>query len=295
MILRSYLFVPGDSTRKMARAIDSGADALILDLEDSVAPGRKAEARAEVAAFLARPAVPMKRYVRVNALSSGLTASDVAETGAGAPDGYVLPKCEGPHDVEALSSLMAKHCANPRTDIMAIATETVRAVRSLMRRDWSHPRLGALCWGGEDLAADIGAERNRDGTGAYHSVFGLARDLTLLAAVEAGVAAVDAVYTDIDDADGLTRETRHAKELGFSGKLAIHPRQIPLIHEALRPSDAQIVWAEAVVTAFAQPGSGTFSLNGEMIDRPHLIRAQRILGSRARQQEGGTQPSDSAS
>ena len=288
MILRSYLFVPGDSARKMARAVDSGADALILDLEDSVAPARKAEARAEVAAFLARPDVPMKRYVRVNALSCGLTADDVAGTGAGAPDGYVLPKCEGPRDVEALSALMAEHCANPGADIMAIATETVRAVRSLMRHDWSHPRLGALCWGGEDLAADIGAERNRDETGAYHGVFGLARDLTLLAAVEAGIAAVDAVYTDIGDDDGLMRETRQAKELGFSGKLAIHPRQIPLIHEGLRPSDAQIAWAEAVVAAFAQSGSGTLSLNGEMIDRPHLIRARKILGLRAR-------PSDAAS
>lgn len=285
MILRSYLFVPGDSPRKMARALESGADALILDLEDAVAPERKAEARAEVAAFLARDDVPMRRYVRVNALATGLAAGDVAATCPNAPDGYVLPKCEGPGDLDALSSLIAGHGGDGSgigdgagIGIMAIATETVRAVRSLMRHDWSHPALAALCWGGEDLAADLGADRNRDESGTYFSVFGHARDLTLLAAVEAGVAAVDAVYTDLADPDGLVRETRQAKALGFSGKLAIHPRQIPLIHEALRPDATEVAWAEAIVAAFADSKTGVLSLNGQMIDRPHLLRAQRILG-----------------
>ncbi|WP_026381943.1 HpcH/HpaI aldolase/citrate lyase family protein [Afifella pfennigii] len=276
MSFRSYLFVPADSPRKLARAAASAADALILDLEDAVAPTNKTAARDEVARFLARPA-PMSRFVRVNPLASGLTEADVAATAAGSPQGYVLPKCEGPDDIEALAGLIAKHGGKESTGIMAIGTESVRGLRRLMREDWFHPRLVALTWGGEDLCADMGAERNRDEAGRYYGPFLMARDLTLLAALEAGVAPVDAVYTDFRDEAGLWRETRLAKALGFTGKMAIHPAQVPVIHRAFQPEPAEIRWAKAVIEALESAGEGVAELNGTMIDRPHLLRAHKIL------------------
>jgi citrate lyase subunit beta/citryl-CoA lyase len=281
MSCRSYLFVPADSARKLAKAVESGADALILDLEDAVAPANKAAARAEAAGFLAQT-LPMKRYVRVNGLSTGLTEEDVATTVAAAPDGYVLPKCEGPADIEALSALISRFGGSEKIGIMAIGTETVRGLRRLMREDWSHSRLSALTWGGEDLAADMGAERNRDEAGDYLGPFLMARDMTLLAAVEAGVAAVDAVFTDFRDEAGLLREARLAKTLGFSGKMAIHPAQVPVIHAAFRPEPAEVDWARAVIAALEAASEGVASLNGMMLDRPHLIRARKILERQAR-------------
>lgn len=281
MSCRSYLFVPADSARKLAKAVESGADALILDLEDAVAPANKAAARAEAAGFLAQT-LPMKRYVRVNGLSTGLTEEDVATTVAAAPDGYVLPKCEGPADIEALSALISRFGGSEKIGIIAIGTETVRGLRRLMRENWSHPRLSALTWGGEDLAADMGAERNRDEAGDYLGPFLMARDMTLLAAVEAGVAAVDAVFTDFRDEAGLLREARLAKTLGFSGKMAIHPAQVPVIHAAFRPEPAEVDWARAVIAALEAASEGVASLNGMMLDRPHLIRARKILERQAR-------------
>lgn len=281
MSCRSYLFVPADSARKLAKAVESGADALILDLEDAVAPANKAAARAEAAGFLAQT-LPMKRYVRVNGLSTGLTEEDVATTVAAAPDGYVLPKCEGPADIEALSALISRFGGSEKIGIMAIGTETVRGLRRLMREDWSHSRLSALTWGGEDLAADMGAERNRDEAGDYLGPFLMARDMTLLAAVEAGVAAVDAVFTNFRDEAGLLREARLAKTLGFSGKMAIHPAQVPVIHAAFRPEPAEVDWARAVIAALEAASEGVASLNGMMLDRPHLIRARKILERQAR-------------
>lgn len=280
MTIRSYLFVPGDSPRKMEKSLQSGADALILDVEDSVAVENKPAARQETASFLARSA-PMKRYVRVNALDTGLTEADIAETAGASPDGYVLPKCEGPDDIEALGGLIARHGGSDRIAIMAIATETVRAVRSLMRNDWTHPRLGALCWGGEDLSADMGASANRDGAGTYLGPFAMARDLTLLAALEAGAEAVDAVFTNFRDDEGLIAEARAGKALGFTGKLAIHPRQIAPIHQAFQPSEAEIEWARSVIAALESAGGGVASLNGEMLDRPHIRRAEKILAMTA--------------
>ncbi len=281
MSCRSYLFVPADSARKLAKAVESGADALILDLEDAVAPANKAAARAEAAGFLAQT-LPMKRYVRVNGLSTGLTEEDVATTVAAAPDGYVLPKCEGPADIEALSALISRFGGSEKIGIIAIGTETVRGLRRLMRENWSHPRLSALTWGGEDLAADMGAERNRDEAGNYLGPFLMARDMILLAAVEAGVAAVDAVFTDFRDEAGLLREARLAKTLGFSGKMAIHPAQVPVIHAAFRPEPAEVDWARAVIAALEAASEGVASLNGMMLDRPHLIRARKILERQAR-------------
>lgn len=265
----------------MTRAAESGADALILDLEDAVAPANKVAARTEAARFLAEP-VPMKRFVRVNALATGLTEEDVAATIAAAPDCYVLPKCEGPDDIETLSGLIAKLGGGDGIGIMSIGTETVRGLRRLMREDWRHPRLTAFAWGGEDLSADMGAERNRDAAGAYLGPFLMARDHTLLAALEAGAEAVDAVFTDFRDEAGLMREARLAKTLGFSGKMAIHPAQVPVIHAAFRPEPAEVDWAKAVIAALEATGEGVASLNGMMLDRPHLIRARKILECEAR-------------
>ena len=280
MSCRSYLFVPADSPRKMTRAAESGADALILDLEDAVAPANKVAARTEAARFLAEP-MPMKRFVRVNALATGLTEKDVAATIAAAPDGYVLPKCEGPDDIETLSALIAKLGGGDGIGIMSIGTETVRGLRRLMREDWGHPRLAALAWGGEDLSADMGAERNRDAAEAYLGPFLMARDHTLLAALEAGADAVDAVFTDFRDEAGLMQEARLAKTLGFSGKMAIHPAQVAVIHAAFRPEPAEVDWAKAVIAALAATGEGVASLNGMMLDRPHLVRARKILERQA--------------
>lgn len=276
MTHRSWLFVPGDSPRKMEKALQSGADALILDLEDAVAPADKARARELVAAFLAQPA-EIARFVRVNALDTGLTESDVAATAGLGLQGYVLPKCEGPDDIATLAALMDHHKGEPDLGILAIATETARAVRRLMREDWSHPRLHALTWGGEDLSADLGASRNRDDRGGYLGPFQLARDLTLFAAAEAGVAAIDAVFTDFSDADGLSSETAAACALGFAGKMAIHPAQVSVIHQALRPSTEELDWARNVLDSFAVSESGVTRLGNLMLDRPHLIKAQRIL------------------
>lgn len=272
---RCFLFVPGDSERKQEKSWESGADALILDLEDSVAPDAKHAARALTAAFLAQPA-PMLRFVRVNALDTGLTEEDVAATAVGKPDGYVLPKCAGRGDIDALSALIEKHGAGDAR-IFAIATETVRAVRSLMSSDWSHPRLSAMTWGAEDLAADMGAIRNRNDGGRYYSPFTFARDAMLFAALDAGVAAVDSVYTNFRDEVGLIAEARAALDCGFTGKMAIHPAQVAPIQEVFTPTTDQVAWARKVVAAMDGAGKGVVQVDGIMIDRPHVKTAQGIL------------------
>ncbi|MCB1397863.1 MAG: CoA ester lyase [Rhodobacteraceae bacterium] len=269
---RSWLFVPGDSPRKMEKSLGSGADALILDLEDSVPAEGKALARREVGRFLAQPA-PMPRHVRINALDTGLAEADIAATIAARPAGYVLPKCEGPDDIDRLARMIA--AVGTPVPITVIATETARGLRRLQREDWAHPALGAITWGGEDLSADLGASRNRDGAGRYLPLFQSARDTALLAAREAGVVALDGVYTALDDPDGLEAEARAAVALGFDGKLAIHPAQIPVIHRAFMPDAAQLDWARQVVAVLAQDGAAR--LNGQMLDRPHLRQAQRLL------------------
>lgn len=281
MNYRSYLFVPGDSARKLAKAPSSGADALILDIEDAVSRERKPEARRLVMEFLSQQIAPA-RLVRVNALQSGETEADVTATVAAAPEGYVLPKCEGLDDIEALSRIIEAAGGGPEITIMAIGTETVRGLRRLMREDWTHPRLAALTWGGEDLAADMGATVNRDAAGHYLSTFRLARDTALLAAIEAGAAPVDSVFTAFRDSEGLKAETSAAGALGFTGKMAIHPAQIGPINAAFTPGEEQIAWAREVQVRMAAAESGVAWLNGEMLDAPHLRRAERILSLAAR-------------
>ncbi len=276
--VRSWLFVPADDQRKTAKALAAEADVVILDLEDSVSRDRKEEARAEAAGAL-RADTGSARYVRINGLETGLAEEDVAATIAYSPDGYVLPKCEGPADIEGLADLIRSH-ALPRTPgILAICTETVRAVRNLMRLDWSHPWLTGLTWGGEDLQADLGAFENRDRDGEYLSPFRTARDLALLAAKDAGVLAIDSVFTVIRNPEELVREALEARTMGFDGKLLIHPAQIDPVHRQFAPSETELAWARNVVDTLEKAGGGVAQLDGKMLDRPHLKLAEKILGS----------------
>lgn len=269
MAPRSWLFVPGSSRRMMDKALTSGADALILDLEDAVAPDGKEGARETVAAFLETgPAIPC--YVRVNGLTTGLTRSDLDAIG-GLGAGLVLPKCEGVRDLDALADLSGGR------PVLAIATETVRAVRALLSEDWSHETLTGLAWGGEDLAADLGAMTNRGPGGSYLGPFALARDAMLFAAKDAGVDAVDAVFTDFRDREGLLAEAQAAQTLGFTGKMAIHPDQIAPIHTAFTPGKDRVEWAGRVIAAFEATTSGVAVLDGAMLDEPHRKLALSIL------------------
>ena len=284
--MRSLLFVPGDSPRKLDKARGAGADALILDLEDSVAPGAKAAARETVAAFLAQARSGQggpKLFVRVNALDTGLTDLDLDAVMRAAPAGIMLPKAAGGADVSHLSvKLAVREAENDLPDggtrILPIVTETPRSLFALGSLAGASPRLLAVAWGAEDLAADLGAETNRDAAGAYTDPYRLARSLTLFAAAAAGVDAVDTVFTDYRDLDGLAAECEMARRDGFSGKLAIHPDQVATINAAFTPTPEAIGKARAVVAAFAaNPGAGVVGIDGRMVDRPHLRRAERLL------------------
>ena len=272
----SWLFVPGDDPKKLTKALGSDADVVIYDLEDAVVPARKAAARSLTLDALSNEARPA-RYVRVNDLSSGHTAEDVARTIGGRPDGYVLPKCEGPHDIEALAKIIRSHNCEHQPGVLAIATETVRGVRNLMRLDWSHPMLMGLTWGGEDLQADLGAHSNRSESGNYLSPFVMARDLTLFAAREAGVLAIDSVFTDFRDEAALIEEAQQAQTSGFDGKMAIHPNQIEPIRNSFLPDHKEKDWAIKVIELLEGSEQGVAQLDGRMLDRPHLRLAKKIL------------------
>lgn len=273
----SWLFVPGDDAKKLCKALGSNADVVIFDLEDAVAHDKKDVARSLTFAALRKRAQPA-RYVRVNDLSTGRTAGDVAETIAGRPDGYVLPKCEGPHDVEALAGLIRSHEPENQPGILVICTETVRGVRNLMRLDWAHPMLVGLAWGGKDLQLDLGGRSNRSNEGRYLSPFAMARDLVLFAARDAGVLAIDAVYTNFRDETGHIEEVQQAKRLGFDGKMAVHPSQIEHIRANLAPDHTELSWAAKVVELLETADNGVAQLDGRMLDQPHLKLAQKILG-----------------
>jgi citrate lyase subunit beta/citryl-CoA lyase len=273
-MMRSLLFVPGDRPDRMEKALSSGADALILDLEDSVLAGRKAEAREAVAAFLARPrAVPF--YVRVNPLGP-MTDEDLKWVAPNKPDGIVLPKAEGAEQVRDLDNrLSALGDANAR--ILPIATETPRAVFALGTYGGA-PRLAGLTWGAEDLPAAIGATTAREMDGRFTAPYEVVRSLALFAAHAAQVPAIETVYPDLRDQDGLKAYAARGRRDGFSGMLAIHPAQVPIINAAFGSSEAEISWARRVIEAFAAaPCAGVVQLDGQMLDAPHLIRANRIL------------------
>ena len=284
--MRSLLFVPGDSSRKLEKALTSGADVLLIDLEDSVDLGAKAEARRVTAAFLAehraKPARP-RLFVRVNGLTTGLTDADLDGVMQAAPDGIVLPKTVGGADVAHLGAKLAVREAefdleDGATRILAIATENAAGVFALGTFAGASHRLMGMTWGGEDLSADLGAETNRREDGSYTDPYRLARSLTLLGAAAAGVDAVDSVFTNFRNMAGLEAECRIARRDGFVAKMAIHPAQVPVINEAFTPSQEAIEKAQAVIDAFtANPGAGVVGVNGEMLDRPHLLRAERLL------------------
>jgi len=281
--MRSLLFVPADSDRKLARGLESGADALILDLEDSVAAANRATARRLAREFLeAHGSDRIRRYVRINPLASGLALADLAATVAGRPDGILLPKCT-PEDVRTADHYLSAFEAAVGApvgaiQIIAIATETPQAVFALGGYTGASPRLEAITWGAEDLAACLGGN-NRTSDGEYDGPYRLARSLCLLAASAAGVAAIDTIYTDFRDEAGLKAECAAARRSGFAGKMAIHPAQLSAINEAFSVSAAERDWAERVVAAFAaNPDAGTLALDGKMIDKPHLVLARRLLG-----------------
>ncbi|WP_414444383.1 HpcH/HpaI aldolase/citrate lyase family protein [Burkholderia sp. 22PA0106] len=287
-MIRSLLFVPADSPRKLEKSLGSAADALIFDLEDAVAPGNKAEARACLAAFLAetRHAVGKRVFVRVNDLTTGLTLDDLAATMPFRPDGYVLPKSRGGDDVRTLALYLdafEKACpgASGTTEIIAIATETATSVFGLNSYRNASPRLSGLMWGAEDLSADLGA-RTAHVDGQWLPAFELARSMCLFAAAHAGVTAIDTVPTEIRNADALRAESERARRDGFTAKAAIHPAQLTVINAAFSPSAEEQAWATRVLDAF-QSGDGVATLDGRMLDRPHLKLATRILAASAMQ------------
>ena len=283
MPIRSFLFVPADSERKLARGFESGADALILDLEDSVAAANRPTARKLAREFLdTHGPGKIARYVRINPLASGLALDDLAATVAGRPDGILLPKCT-PDEVRTVDHYLSAFEAaagNPVGGIrvVAIATETPAAVFALGNYAGASARLESITWGAEDLAACIGGN-NRRLDGVYDGPYQLARSLCLLAASAAEVQALDTIYTDFRDPEGLKAECLAARRSGFSGKMAIHPAQLSTINEVFSTSAEEREWAERVLAAFAaNPNAGTLALDGKMIDKPHAVLARRLLG-----------------
>jgi citrate lyase subunit beta/citryl-CoA lyase len=293
--MRSLLFVPADSERKLAKAFASGADTLILDLEDSVAAARKGTGREMARAFLEAEmgSSPRPRlYVRINALETDMWEADLAAVMPAGPDGIMLPKPRSGDDVHRLS-IALNHAEQPAgipegtTKILPIVSELPISILRLPSYVGASSRLVALNWGMEDLSAELGAASTRGPDGLITSPFRLARDLTLYTAVAAGVQPLDAVYPDFRDIAGLKAECEAAARDGFTGKAAIHPDQVAIINAAFTPSAAEIGRAQTIVRLFSEsPGAGVISYNGQMLDRPHLTRAERLL-ARVKPAEAG--------
>jgi citrate lyase subunit beta / citryl-CoA lyase len=296
-LIRSLLFVPAHSPSKLAHALESEADALILDLEDSVEPAAKEEARRLAALFLktngARPNRP-RLYVRVNGLDSGLINEDLAAIAPCAPDGLVFPKPRSGSCVTAFAQAIEaeeRRASTPlgSTRIIAISTETPQALLTMGSFVDCSPRLTGLAWGAEDLSLALNAAVCRDDAGALTAPYFLARCLCLITAHAAHTLAIDGVYVNFRDLEGLDREAREAARDGFSAKLAIHPAQAPVINRAFTPTAENVAEAEAIISAFAAQGNpGVISWRGRMLDRPHLEKARRsfaqakLLSAKAR-------------
>ncbi len=293
MKLRSLLFVPADNDRKLAKGLDSPADALILDLEDSVAPSRKAGARQAAADYISAHAGSIKTrlFVRVNPFDSGLTLGDLAAVVLPGLAGIMLPKPDSAADLvrlaHGLDALEARAGLQPGgIAILPVATETAQAMLTMGSYGASQgapaamARLVGVTWGAEDLSAAVGALANREENGHYSPLYDLAESLCLCAAAAARVPAIDTVFTDFRDAEGFQAACRVSRRRGFKGRMAIHPDQVAVINAAYSPSAEELAWAQRIVDAFAaQPDAGALSLDGAMIDMPHLIQARRTLAS----------------
>lgn len=288
--MRSWLFIPGDSERKLAKLDTLEADAVILDLEDAVLPASKTVARQRVRDTLdARPG-PRGRplWVRINPLEGPLALEDLAAVVGGRPDGVMLPKFSTVAELQRLDAALAalevrENLAPGSVPLVAVATETARSLFELGALGRVGPRLQGITWGAEDLAVDLGAAANRDEEGRWLPTYQLARSLVLAGAAAAGIQAIDTVYTNFRDPAGLRESCRHARRDGFTGKLAIHPDQVAIINEAFTPDEDECRWAREVLAAFeAGGGEGALSLDGKLLDAPHLRQAERIL-AQARQ------------
>ena len=284
MILRSWMFVPGDSEKKLGKGASLGADALILDLEDSVVDKRKPVAREMVCDYLRTADRSVSQlWVRMNPLDTPHALPDLAGVIQGRPDGFLLPKAEHARDADLLGNyldvLETEHgIKRGSTKILSIATETAAAMLNIGSYTEVNPRVIAISWGAEDLSVALGASSNRDQHGDLTAPYILARAQCLFAAYATGVQAVDTAFTDFKDDAGLRTVCAEARRDGFLGKIAIHPAQVAPIKDAFMPSQAEIEHARAVVDLFTQnPDEGTLSLDGKMLDKPHLTQAERVL------------------
>jgi citrate lyase subunit beta / citryl-CoA lyase len=287
--LRSFLFVPGDSEKKLEKTLDSTADALVLDLEDSVAPARKAEARRIVADHLrgGRTRQGLEMWVRINPLTNPCALEDLAAIVGASPAGLLLPKAEGAEDVKRLGHYLdalegREGLPAQSIEIIAVATETAASTFALGGyRGAGLNRLYGLTWGAEDLSADIGASTNKDVDGRLSLTYRMVRSTMLLAAKAAGVHALETAYPDFRNLDALRATLDSARKEGFTGGFAIHPAQVDPLNDAFSPSPDDIALAERVVAAFAaDPALGTIGIDGKMYDRPHLIQARKVLAMR---------------
>ncbi len=279
---RSYLFVPGNRPERFDKAAASGAEALILDLEDSVPAAEKASAREEVVRWLTQTPPPLPVWIRVNPLVSFHHLDDLQAVARAKPVGLVLPKCEGVDDLLWLDKVLSeveRRAGWPARSlwVMAIATETARAMQRIHTFDHPMPRLAGILWGAEDLAASLGVRSLRDPAGHYLSPALRARDSALLASHACGVPAIDAVFTGLDQPEALAAEARAHAALGFAAKAAIHPAQIAVIHAALQPSPDDVAWAREVVAELQDGARASGRVRGAMVDQPHLNAARRIL------------------
>jgi citrate lyase subunit beta/citryl-CoA lyase len=279
------LFVPGDSEKKLEKAAATSADALILDLEDAVAPSRKDAARAMISSVITAGTRSWKCFVRINPLDSGFTLEDLAAVVKPGLDGVVLPKANGAQDVIRLGNYLDALETKARmpegsVKVLVVATETPAAMFALSSYAPAHPRLAALTWGAEDLSAAIGARSNKSESGAWTEPYQIARAQCLFAASAAGVAPIDTLYADFRDTEGLARSCAIARRDGFTGRVAIHPAQVDAINTSFTPSAQELAHARRVVEAFAaSPDTGVVGIDGQMYDMPHLKAAQRTLSA----------------
>lgn len=290
MAIRSWLFVPGDSERKLAKAASAGADAIIVDLEDAVAAAARPAARILATEWLTahRQQVTrhkLERWVRINPLDTPFWRDDIVAVMRGAPDGIVLPKASGPEQLRQLAAEiyeLEQHSGVPSgsTRIVPLVSETAAAALTIPEYvGLTLPRLAGLMWGAEDLSAALGASRKYGDEGNWTDAFRMVRATVLLTAHARGVAPIDSLHADFRDEAGLTRMAKASRADGFSGMLAIHPGQVAVINAAFTPTEEELAGARAIVAAFAaDPGAGVVSLDGHMLDRPHLVLAKRLLG-----------------